>query len=100
MTYKLTVTLEARNDVRDIYDWYEEQRIGLGDLFLNEAVDRLNFIENQPYIFQIRFQPIRMCLLIKFPYSIHYEVDTDEVIVWLVCHQHRDSKKILKDRLT
>lgn len=52
---KLPVLLPAaKRDIKKAYEWYEEQRPGLGDQFLKRVEDCLRAIRRSPKAFQPR----------------------------------------------
>ena len=72
MFYKILVNTEARVDVLEAADWYEQQRIGLGyDFYLNFE-DAIELLKSHPYIFQEVYNNFRRTLMKNFPYAIFY----------------------------
>ena len=45
---------DARADLKDIIDYYEEQQAGLGSRFYKQLVPTIRRISQTPAIFQIR----------------------------------------------
>jgi len=74
--------------------WYEDQRVGLGDDFLDEYVRVLRDIEQSPARFALLETietdvEIRRAILKRFPYGIVYQVLPAESLVLAVMHLSR-----------
>ena len=73
--------LEAR-------DWYESHVAGLGSAFVlavNAAVER---VRRAPLMFPELDDSFRQALLRKFPYSLVFHAENDEIVV-VSCFHHR-----------
>jgi plasmid stabilization system protein ParE len=80
----------ARLEFDQAHDWYEKQKVGLGQEFV-EAVDKvLERIAAMPEIHQIVYKDIRRALVQRFPYSIFYRVKSDRIVVLAVFHGKRN----------
>jgi toxin ParE1/3/4 len=86
MSWNLIVRPEAEQDITEVYDWYEEQRKGLGDEFLLEIGAGLNFIQSDPYIYAPIYKDIRRALSRRFLYGIFYFVSDNNIAVFTVMH--------------
>ena len=51
MIFGLVIKEEAYQDLQDAYDYYEEQRPGLGDEFIEEVKEKLGYIKKYPLHF-------------------------------------------------
>ena len=79
---KLVFHALVEDDLNDAVDWYESRRESLGEEFLLSLYKSFALIENKPTIFQIKYFDFRICLIDRFPYSIHYTViDEDTIFV-------------------
>ena len=93
----LTIRAEAESDIDSAFDWYESQRLGLGDEFLVSLHDAIDRIRQRPEAhprFNERFQ---CSLLNRFPYGVFFTVEAGHIIVFGVLHGRRD-RSILDDR--
>ena len=53
--YKIIIDTEAFTDVQNAVDWYDQQRIGLGEEFFF-AFDKENQqLRRNPYVFAIKY---------------------------------------------
>lgn len=91
---KLIITIEARQDIADAYDWYEEQKQGLGEQFLKQFRITCNDILIAPTGYQ-HFHHYRQIPLYLFPYVILYEIIEENIVVFAIfnTHQHPRKKK-------
>ena len=79
----------AAADLEEIRDWYEAQRAGLSDEFL-EAIDNcLESIARHPLANAIAIKDTRQALVQRFPYSVFYQVTEDAIFIRAVFHNSR-----------
>lgn len=92
MSLPLIVNPEAEQDLADAKAWYDGQRDGLGDEFLEcvgEAFDRIQAV---PQAHAKVFQELRKKLVRRFPYAVIYRIDDDQTTVVAVYHCRRDPR--------
>jgi len=80
---------QAQPDLIDACDWYEEHRSGLGGE-LRETLGRYTellreFPESHPVV----FTRVRRASLGRFPWSVHYLVESDRILVVALFHHSR-----------
>ena len=75
----LIVRTDAEADIAAGYDWYEEQRRGLGTDFLREVSFTIAAIKSNPRRFQRVSRILHRARLRRFPYGIYF-VDFDEIV--------------------
>lgn len=92
MTYELLVRPEAESDISEAYDWYENQRTGLGSEFVLCTEATLESIQRNPNLYPIVHKNIHRALIRRFPFGIFYIVEENEIIVLSVFHARRDPK--------
>lgn len=83
-------------DVGAAYQWYETQRPGLGDEFLDELREAERRIGRSPGGFRLIYRGVRRHLLRRFPYQLLYRT-MDETIVVLGCLHVRRAPGIARD---
>jgi plasmid stabilization system protein ParE len=96
MIFGLVIKEEAYQDLQDAYDYYEEQRPGLGDEFIEEVKEKLDYIKKYPLHFPKTEKDSRQTLVDRFPYLILYELEKKEVIVYSFFHTSQDPQKKIK----
>jgi toxin ParE1/3/4 len=86
---------EARAEVRAAALWYDEQRSGLGDRFIERFDEVLHRLEEAPPIYpvwpgtEVAPVPIHKAVLDQFPYLVAFELHTDSVLILAVAHAKR-----------
>ncbi|MDP2903657.1 MAG: type II toxin-antitoxin system RelE/ParE family toxin [Methylovulum sp.] len=98
MKYCVIVSPEAENDLKEIFSWYEDNRMGLGYDFLLQVDAGINFVKRNPEIHPIEHKGTRKHLIKRFPYKIIYLVKEEEIIVLAILHGKR-SFELLKSRV-
>jgi len=79
----------ARGELDDAISWYAQQAPGLGDAFFIETLNTLTLIEKFPQAWHPLTPDIRRCRLRRFPYSVVYTQDGNDLLVVAIAHQHR-----------
>ena len=96
---KLPVLLPAaKRDVKKAYQYYEEQRSGLGEAFLERVEECFRAIGRSPKAFQIVAKDARRAIVKQFPYVIFYRIEAKAIHVYAVFHASQDPQKWM-DRL-
>ena len=92
MSYRIELLPEARLDIKESLEWYNDQKAGLGKRFFESLKSRFRYIGKNPLHYQVAYRGIRNALLHKFPYQIHYKVDEKSklIIVLGVTHTSRN----------
>lgn len=92
MSRPVVIQPEARQEMQEAFDWYEEQRAGLGVDFvatIQQSFDNIaKFPERQPKV----FRDVRKKVVQEYPYSIFYRLVDDEVHVIAVFHNKRNPR--------
>ena len=88
---------KAQNEIIDAWDWYEEQREGLGDRFTNELALKINLIANNPLHYPKR-RKHREAVMDNFPFIAVYQYKRADnlVIIVSVFHTSRNPRKKYK----
>ncbi len=90
MKFPLVYKSEANADIAEIYDYYENQREGLGEDFLAELTAVKNRVASLPRVNRILWGSTRRALFGRFPYGYFYRVMTDRIEVIAIYHHSRD----------
>ena len=94
MNYKLKILPKAKLDLKEIAIWYDEEvQKGLGKRFLSSVKTEMALVQNEPLIFQTKYDNNKTVLVKTFPYLIHYEIINSEIVVKAVLHTSRSNKK-------
>jgi len=96
MNRRLTLRPQAELEIGEAAVWYEGCGAGLGNDFLR-AVD-LAAIQRNPFQYQIILGELRRAGLRRFPYSLIYRCQDQEIVVVACAHGRRDPRR-WKDRV-
>jgi toxin ParE1/3/4 len=89
MSLPLVFRRTARLELDETISWYENKQIGLGREFRIEVEEHLKTIASQPQRFrQIRGQ-VRRVVLKRFPFSIYFLPEVDQIVILAVFHARR-----------
>jgi plasmid stabilization system protein ParE len=84
----------AAGDIDDAYQWYESQRLGLGEEFLlalNATRDR---VLEHPEAYPVLLRATRRALIPRrFPYALFYRLHGDTIVIVACMHAHRDPRR-------
>ncbi len=75
------------------FDWYEKQRIGLGFDFLDCVEVAVKLIIENPKMHGILYASFRRCLIRRYPFSVFYTIEQDQIVVHSVFDNRQNPKK-------
>lgn len=78
------------DDAQSAADWYDGERRGLGDEFLDELNLAVGRLIESPESFALVDRSIRVCQLRRFPYGIYFRATPSKIVIAGVLHLHRD----------
>ena len=90
---RLRYTDRAKDDVELAFEWYEKQRKGLGFEFLDCIEISINNILSFPEMYKICYLNFRSCVLRRFPFSLFYTIEGEEIVIHSVFDNRQDTKK-------
>lgn len=90
MRLPVVLRSEARAEFDEAFDWYEQQRGGLGEAFAASAQEAFDYIAEGPERCEQVFQDGRRATLRRFPYSVLYRVEAEQILVLAVFHGKRE----------
>jgi len=89
MAYNLSLEAEAILEIREAFEWYEEQKEGLGYELLEEIEACYNNLRTHPERHSYINQFYRRIKTDRFPYILIYEFVGDDIIINSVRHIKR-----------
>lgn len=92
MSLPLIITPEAEDDLAEAKAWYNQQRPGLGEEFVLCVEEGFDRIQRMPNAAREIMPGTRQLQVRRFPYSIFYRVDPDQIAVIAVYHGKRDPR--------
>ena len=90
---KLCYTDRAKDDVELAFAWYERQRRGLGFEFLDCVEVAVKSIIGNSEMYRIHYLNFRGCVVRRFPFSVFYTVEENEIVVHSVFDNRQDPEK-------
>jgi plasmid stabilization system protein ParE len=93
VTVEVRFRREAEEDLEEAALWYESQRPGLGQQFLDEVVKALETIAEMPLERCVIYRNTRRAWMRRFPFGIFYQVEADGVIVVAIIHGSRHPRR-------
>jgi hypothetical protein len=82
MSYTALLDTDAIQDLQDAIDYYDNQKIGLGEEFDNQFDKVIEVLELNPF-FQVRYDNVHCFPMKKFPYMAHYTINKEKQIVMI-----------------
>ncbi|HEY2156637.1 MAG TPA: type II toxin-antitoxin system RelE/ParE family toxin [Isosphaeraceae bacterium] len=90
MSLKVVVRRQAHAEFDEAFDWYEQQRAGLGVEFAGHVRAVFDRIAAMPELFAPVYRDVRKASVRKFPYTVFYRVKPKSVVVLAVFHGKRN----------
>jgi plasmid stabilization system protein ParE len=69
---RISLSSEARKDLRETYDFYESEEVGVGCRFVRHLVQTLQAISERPNWFPLVQPGRRRAIMHKFPYGVFF----------------------------
>lgn len=82
----------AKRELLEARDYYDDLVYRLGEKFVIEVERCLNIIKTNPLAYPVVKQNVRKAVVIKFPFSILYRMEKDNIYILAVMHQKRKPK--------
>jgi toxin ParE1/3/4 len=79
----------ADAELTEAVSYYDGKANGLGDRLLAEVKAATRYIERYPEIAPIIEDGVRAKVLVRFPYSLMYVVEENELYIVAVAHQSK-----------
>lgn len=98
MSRRIVIRPLAKADLFEARDWYDRQRLGLGDDFRAAIDNLLGLVSEYPLAYPKVYREIRRAVARRFPYLVYYTVTPDSIIVMACLHGRRDPA-LFKSRL-
>ena len=92
MKYTSQLLSDAELEILHAALWYEDKREGLGEDLILSYEAALNYIVTNPFLYQIRYNNLRLAKLYKFPFQIIYFVDGSMITILAFRHCKQNTK--------
>lgn len=89
MTRSVSFDPAACRELEEAADFYDFERPGLGAEFLAAVQEALRELTDFPESYPVLLGKTRKLVVGRFPYSIMYWLDGDDIVVSAIAHQSR-----------
>ncbi|MCP9768121.1 type II toxin-antitoxin system RelE/ParE family toxin [Lacihabitans sp. LS3-19] len=86
--FQVILEPKAEIDIEEAFDYYLKFSEKLAIRILQEIENKLEIISDIPEAFQVRYKEFRTISLKKFPYMIHYFVDSKSLEIHILAVLH------------
>ncbi len=97
MKHSLVFRERAIFEIQDSFNYYENQKIGLGIKFKIQLEKELDYILNNPKHFKVVRKSFRQASVNVFPFLIIYKILEMNIIVYSIFHTSRNPEKKLTE---
>ena len=91
---RLRYTEKARLDLELAFSWYEQQQAGLGKAFLDCVEEVISAMREMPRLYPAHHQTFRRALTRRFPFSLFYTIEQDEIILHAIFDNRQDPSRL------
>lgn len=92
MNYKIVIIEDAKIDYKKSLLWYKNIHPKLAIRFNDSFKNSIAVIKKDPFLFQIKYDNVRIIFFKTFPYSIHYSIYENCIVIKSIFHTSRDSE--------
>ena len=92
-SFNVIIQPEAEADLDEAYQYFEQQKSGLGFQLLEDFTEVLELLENNPLLFQKVYGEKRRAVIRRFGYNVIYKVVDADVYVLAIMDGSRDPRK-------
>jgi hypothetical protein len=89
MIYTIKFEENSLDDFLDGLKYYENISEELANRFDFEFWKTVDFLKENPLLYQCRYRNIRIAFTKNFPFGIHFTVDENLIIVYKILHTKR-----------
>jgi toxin ParE2 len=79
----------AEEEMTEAARFYEQARAGFGDIFLDDIQHAIDAVRERPKLGERIAYGFRRTLARRFPFTVVYAIESDEIVVVAVAHQSR-----------
>ena len=89
MSSRVVVRPQAEAELLAARDWYDAQRTGRGQQFVDEVGEAMRAVATRPLSFPKVHGEVRRTILRRFPYGVFFRTTEAEVIILGIVHGRR-----------
>ena len=87
--FRTKTSQPAKDDIKEAARFYNSQKKGLGKSFVNFVRKKVRTISQNPYAYSIKYGDVRTVALDVFPYTLHFTIESNLVVISAVFHTCR-----------
>lgn len=92
MSYQVIYHTDAENDIINAKKWYKDQQAGLEKRFALALKQTINYIIENPLLFEVKYKNTRVAFTRIFPYGVHYHFDDhNKITILTILHTSKKS---------
>jgi len=88
MNFKIVITPEAKVDLKESSNWYNNKRKGLGLEIVKQIKEKVSQIQELPNSCNIKYKEIHTAVIKQFPFMVHYWVDESISTIYIIAALH------------
>ena len=89
MKYQISISDEAKLDIREAKDYYNKIDEKLAKRCISDIIKTIDKLAENPIHHQVRYRDIRIAFAPTFPYGVHFLVDKTKIYILRVFHTKR-----------
>ena len=89
MSYQITISDEARMDIREAKDYYNKIDDKLAKRYISDITKTIDKLSESPIHHEVKYRNIRIAFTHTFPYGVHFIVDKKTIYILRVFHTKR-----------
>jgi plasmid stabilization system protein ParE len=93
MSYEIVVQSEAILEIQKAFEWYEDNRSGLGYEMIQEIEEGFERLSKHPHHYSATNKKYRKVRINRFPYMIVFEIEDTKVIIIALRHIKQEPKR-------
>ena len=78
MNHQMIYHIDAEKDIIQAKNWYKQQQVGLEKRFALAVKEAINYIIDNPLLFEVKYKNTRIAFTSIFPFGIHYHFDENK----------------------
>ena len=92
MSYQIIYHTDAENDIRNAKKHYKDQQAGLEKRFALALKETINYIIENPLLFEVKYRNIRVAFTKVFPFGVHYHFDdNNKITILTILHTSKNT---------
>lgn len=95
MKYTVVYHTDAEQDIKKAKKWYNKQLQGLEKRFALSVKETINYIIDNPLLFEVKYRETRISFTKIFPFGVHYRFNknTNTITILAILHTSMNPDK-------